>query len=282
MDFKVLQWNIRSYHARLPYLNQLIYDQSPSVICLQETHLRPDARLALGGFSQSIARNERVCGGGGGVAVLVKSSVPHTLFQLSSSLEIAATQVYNTGKPLTICSLYLPPSLPLPILQTELSSLLVQLPRPFLICTDANAHHPAWGSVNSDSRGTYIQQWLTENNLHLLNTSEPTYLRHNGTFSCIDLSIASDDIALSISWQAHHDPCTSDHFPLIMSTITNIYHNTIPKWQYDRANWQKFQNSLHLPSTLLSPSQACGAVVSAITSSALAHIPHSSSASYRK
>ena len=106
---------------------------------------------------------------------------------------------------LTLCSLYLPPVLPNADLLTELESLHSQLSSPFVVLTDANAHHVSWGSTDSNARGSLIADWLENTNLNLLNSGEPTYISSGGQFSHIDLSICSNNMSSAFSWEPYCD-----------------------------------------------------------------------------
>jgi hypothetical protein len=158
------------------------------------------------------------------------------------------------------------------VLQNKLTLLIAQLPKPFIICSDSNAHHLSRGPLHPDPRGTLLHKWIHDSNLFLLNTSEPTYLTSSGNYSHIDLSITTADMAPYYTWTPHSSPCTSDHFPLVLSTLTKPYTDTA-SWQTRSANWPQFQTSLNLPSNFLSPTQACGTVVSSILKAAPIHFP---------
>ena len=73
--------------------------------------------------------------------------------------------------------------------------MLGQLPSTFLLLGDFNAHNPLWGGDILDSEGMVIEDII--NNVVLLNDGPMTY--HNlyfNSYSAIDLSISSSDIAL--------------------------------------------------------------------------------------
>jgi len=134
---------------------------------------------------------------------------------------------------------------------------------------DSNAHHPSWGSQHTDYRGNLIDTWITEHELCLLNTEEPTFISGRGSFSHIDLTIASPDIADMLSWSPHHSTISSDHFPLIIkSSITMPPEQEIARWCTKDANWRKFQEKLQIPTEYETPNQACQAVTTAISQAA--------------
>ncbi|WP_419620135.1 hypothetical protein, partial [Thiolapillus sp.] len=123
----------------------------------------------------------------------------------------------SAKKTLTVCNIYLPPSLDVNF--SDLEHLIQQLPAPFVLVGDLNAHSPLWGDVRQDSRGQMVEKLLNDYNLCLLNTGEPTYRHHSHhSFSVPDVSICDPSLALEFDWLTHNDLCGSDHFPVILKT----------------------------------------------------------------
>ena len=83
----------------------------------------------------------------------------------------------SAKKTLTVCNVYIPPSLNVNFL--DLKHLIEQLPAPFVLVGDFNAHSPLLGDVRQDSRGQMVEKLLNDYNLCYLNTGEPTYRHHN-------------------------------------------------------------------------------------------------------
>ena len=79
----------------------------------------------------------------GGVLLAVHHSLPVRPLLLSSPLQAVAARVHLSHREVTICSLYLPPGVALPVV--ELRRLLLQLPAPVLVVGGFNAHGTAWG-----------------------------------------------------------------------------------------------------------------------------------------
>ena len=107
-------------------------------MCLQETNFTDISRPKLKGFeiySKPFHNPRRACGG---VAIFIKSCYHSIEIDLTSSLQAIAVGIYFPVK-MTICSIYLPPDLE--VSQNELNSLISQLPSPFILCGDFNAHN---------------------------------------------------------------------------------------------------------------------------------------------
>ena len=155
------------------------------------------------------------------------------------------------------------------IWKNVLNSVMNAITAPFIITTDANAHHVSWGSNDSDRRGKIIDNWVTNNGLIILNNGEPTYISNSGTFTHIDLTIASADIAVDLNWAPQSETYNSDHYPIVInSNFSSPIPHRAPRWQLQSADWDKYSRVLKMPVTFLSPTQACGAVESAIKSAA--------------
>ena len=104
----------------------------------------------------------------------------------------------------------------------------LQLPAPFVLIGDFNAHSRLWGDMWQDSRGQMVEKLLNDYNLCLLNTGEPTY-RHDPS------------LALEFDWLAHNDLCRSDHFPVILKTSLRDDEPAAEHWKFDRADWMSFR-----------------------------------------
>ena len=51
-----------------------------------------------------------------------------------------------------------------------LESLFALLPTPYIVCTDANGHHPQWDFPPDNSRGALIHNWIASKSLDLQKT----------------------------------------------------------------------------------------------------------------
>ena len=147
----ILQWNIRGLKSNYePGLQLLISTQNPSIIFLQETKLPSENYENIPGTNipgytslhQIFTGGDNTCGGN---SIYIKNNMLFRKISLITLLQAVACRV-TANRPLTICSIYIP-ELNLNI--KDLYNLERQLPRPFIILGDFNAHNPIWGS-NTD------------------------------------------------------------------------------------------------------------------------------------
>ena len=227
----LVQWNIRGLKSNYEELKLLLNKSYTPIVALQDCKL---------GEEQLSPRGYALLKGNcpaGEAALLINQRVVHTELTLNSTLHaVAATVTLN--KTFTICSIYLTPGES--ITKLNLENLIDQLPRPFLLLGDFNAHSPVWGDSRRDGRGKLIESFLQDNDLILLNSKSPTFVHsaYNST-SAIDLTVASPTIALDFQWSVHDDLCGSDHFPIFLTTHAED-NATHPRYNFKKANWNLF------------------------------------------
>ncbi|GBM26977.1 Anoctamin-10 [Araneus ventricosus] len=113
---------------------------------------------------------------------------------------------------------------------------------PFLILGDFNVYHPALGSRFSSSDAFKVLDWISANNMCLINISQFTRFQTGHAPSLLDLSICSADIYNNISFEISHDTYDSDHCPILMS-LKNLRVRTTKTRQY--INWNRFSKNIN-------------------------------------
>ena len=174
----------------------------------------------------------------GGTSIMVKSSVPHSQFDLKTNLQAVAVNV-TLSKKVTICSIYLPPSDTLS--KNSLVNLIDQLPHPFMLVGDFNGHSKVWGCSDTNDRGKIIEDVIVENDLCLLNEKQPTYLHPpTGNYYAIDLSLCHPNIYLDFDRSVDNDLHGSDHFPILIKDTLSSDDEQHCRWNLKKANWETF------------------------------------------
>ena len=101
-NFNIIQWNLRGYHAQRPHLQKLIDNTNPSIICLHETHLKPQNDASLSKYHYPPVRHDRLDRRGGGTAIFIKNTIPHIPIDHNIDLELAAAKIFINNKTITI------------------------------------------------------------------------------------------------------------------------------------------------------------------------------------
>ena len=241
MANKLIQWNCRGLKANFNELLLLLTGLCPSIICLQETFLKPSDNLNIRGYNMYNHIYQSGDRASGGSSIVVNNSIPQSQIQLNTNIQAVAVKV-TLHKTIHVCSIYLPPGDRFNI--AELEHLIAQLPKPFIIMGDFNSHSNVWGCRDTDQKGRIIEDVINRNNLLLYNNKSYTYLHPGtGTYSAIDLTLADASIFLDYSWKVHDDTCGSDHFPIILENSGPELDDKIPRWNLRRAKWDEFKNS---------------------------------------
>ena len=238
--YKIIQWNCRSVKPRFEELLLLLSLLRPSVFCLQETFLKPNDTFTFKGFNVYNHIHSDCLRASGGSSLLVHSSLPQRQIKLKTDLQAVAVSI-TLDKEITFCSIYIPPSY---FLRSEqLTSLLQQLPSPYMLVGDFNGHNVLWGSNDNDPRGELIEDFITENDICLMNDKSNTYLiSGKGTFSSLDLSLCHPSLYLDYEWSVCEDQHGSDHFPILIESVQTHGEDHNPKWKLHKADWDLFNN----------------------------------------
>ena len=125
----ILPWNIIGIRAKQEEMQAILYNQSISIACIQETLL--ENKLWNPPRNYAIEKSPYIAGEGNrGVAVLLHRAVPYTRLNINTTLEAVAVTIH-LRRSYTVCSIYMSPNLV--IRKEDLLNLLTQLPAPFLI-----------------------------------------------------------------------------------------------------------------------------------------------------
>ena len=235
---RIIQWNCRCIRPRYEELLLLLTLLRPSVFCLQKTYLKPEDTFTFKGFNTYNHIHSDCLRASGGSSILVHSSCPQREIKLKTDLQAVAVSV-TLEKDITLCSIYIPPSFALR--PNHLNSLLQQLPSPFMLLGDFNGHNVLWGSKDNDPRGDLIEDFITQNDICLMNDKSNTFLDSGkGTLSALDLSLCHPSLYLDFDWSVCEDQHGSDHFPIVIESIKTLEEDHNPKWKLNKANWDLF------------------------------------------
>ena len=244
---KIVQWNIQSYNTNYEELKLLIHELgNPEVICLQETVLGSRPMYTPTNYSAIQSRRSHEDDPVRGVAIMISKDCHHEALQLANlgRVEAVAARVRLGYEWYTICSMYLSPNIRFS--EDDISSVIAQLPEPFLLLGDMNAKHPTWGEYPPNNTGRIFDELLANGDFMLLNSETKTRLHiPNGTRTLIDLSIASARVAPDFTYAVDDEQQRgSDHYPIIVENPTVRLDRERPmKFVTERANWEEFRRN---------------------------------------
>ena len=112
-----------------------------------------------------------------------------------------------------------------------------------MLVGDFNGHNVLWGSNYNDPRGELIEDFITENDICLMNDKSNTYLDSGkGTFSSLDLSLCHPPLYLDYEWSVCEEQHGSDHFPILIESVRTHGEDHNPKWKLHKADWDLLNN----------------------------------------
>ena len=238
MNPTIIQWNLQSYHSKFTDLKILLSRYSPLCVCLQETLVKRLNFQPPSGYNVRHLPQDPTNGHSRGVAILIHRMLNYEEINLQTELQAVAIRIH-LDKTYTVCSLYLPHDV---VSKQSLENLLNQLPKPFLLLGDMNAHNQLWGSTNDNPRGRIIETIIASRDISILNDGSPTHFHvQNGTQSVIDLSICTTSILQNFKYSVLPDLYGSDHHPISIELISrNISLDCAIRYKTDKANWKLF------------------------------------------
>lgn len=269
----VISWNIQGLRTGRSELKILSAEKDPLTICLQETMCVKQQHTNIAGYK--IYHRQRTSGqrAAGGVITAVKLGIDSEEINLNTDLEAVAVKISHPLQT-TILNVYLPPGRP--VSTNDIYELLAQIPHPFLLVGDINAHHPLWGSNHVSPRGKILEECINETGLFVLNSGDSTYVSHaSGIESCIDIACCSSDLAGQLDFSTAEDTRGSDHIPVIITFPGAIQQQRPnPKWKMDEADWTLFQSTVQFENKE-SPEDQILEITNKIIGAAQASIPRS-------
>ena len=195
----------------------------------------------------------------GGVLILVRDDIPYSNIanpyvptEADPLTYCVSTVIHpKSTPPITIVNLYVPPARWTAGQGTQSQPFqpdCINIASRTFIGGDFNAHHHSWDPFQRETElGTAVEDWVTGNNLIILNDGSHTRLNPStGGRSAPDVSLITGDIAIGSEW-AVGDSMGSDHLPLLIDIPTNS--ENVPakaksRFNYKKANWQRFKESL--------------------------------------
>ena len=250
----ILQYNCNGISNSHDQLDAILRSSSALVACIQETKLRPGSTMRDFPQYTPIRRDRPGDRGGGGLLILVHSSVQYKplptdhLFPNDNFTEHQAITATINSHAVNIYNIYIPPVSSCDAGFSPSLDLLLQGQDDALILGDFNAHHPSWHSSTSDAsaahRGTTVHDAIVDSELVLLNTDRHTRLPINGNPSSPDLSIATPHIAIDSEWTTLTTG-NSDHLPIVIQ-LGSVFAMNCPELprrtftNFRKADWASF------------------------------------------
>ncbi|GFU83504.1 nucleic-acid-binding protein from transposon X-element [Trichonephila clavipes] len=229
------------FNVKIEELENYINDNSPDIIALQETNLRPCIDLNIPNYSTH--RNDRLTHRGGGTAILVKNSIAHHVINIyTTAVNITAIEIEGPTNNITVCSLYRSPSSPINSFIPDLIKIFRNRAQ-CIVVGDYNARHPTWNpNRRGNTAGTRLFHYANTCGLVISAPTDFTRIpqQQNHQPSVIDLGVSCG--INNIAVESRYD-LSSDHNPVHFVVKFNFKTSHLLNCK-TITNWNKFQDIL--------------------------------------
>lgn len=228
---KIISINFPGLAKKLPVIVDLAHQNSPDIICLQETRTAEHHRLNIPGYKHYKA--PMVTGHSLGLSTYIRTSIKHQLLatKTDEKAESMTIQISTHQGCLLITNLYQSPS---SLLNKKLIRQIIRRRGQHLIIGDLNSPSQLYASKRDSANGKLLESLLDKSNLILHLPDKPTRM---GNYL---------DIVLTLGVTADPDiktlPATySDHKPILCTLQARQHYLAPPPPPPAKIRWDKVQ-----------------------------------------
>lgn len=238
MPIRSFAWNSQSIKNKLAQFSQFVDDNKIDLIFLSESWLKETDKFYLPRFDCYRCDREY-----GGVAILIRKTIPHVFCKKTSAqaAEAVSILIKDTYRDFTATAVYCSPNNTRADARSFFNK-IISIPGPHVIAGDFNAKHKAWNNPSNCRKCSDLLK-LCEDNLFDIHVPDNiTALPPNSDkFSVLDFAISKQMIAIS---DPHvHNALGSDHLPI---TFTIPFNSSFPEatkvFNWNKADWKKFRS----------------------------------------
>ncbi|CAF2115950.1 unnamed protein product [Rotaria magnacalcarata] len=217
-ELKIMLLNVSSLKHYLPDIFLLLESTPCPIVVFNGTHHHNDTvKLFSRHFSNCNVYWEAGSNNFGGVLIAIHRSIPVQrvdIFQNQSN--IVVLDVGTTTDKFQLATCYSPPNEKLPI---NLFDKILERSTNTILLGDFNAKHQSWSDSIENQKDRVLFNWLSTNDLEIVNKHVATSTRSNAT---IDLILAPAHMIPSTSSYSVLPCIGNDHFPIIWTPAAKL------------------------------------------------------------
>lgn len=245
---KILQINVEGIcQSKSEYLEKLAKLHKVDVIAAQETHTADEISLTRRGNVNGYIVAGTTYHRHYGTVTYVRDNIDNWLNLTATSNEDEIFCIVTKVSDLTVTNVYKPPT------ATWRDDTLPKVHHPTIAVGDFNSHHTQWGYRQTNQNGEMVSQWLEQQNLFLcFDAKERRTFRSArwNTKTNPDLCLVTKNdrgMPLHVTRKVLSDfPHSQHRLVLITAGIKIPLIESIPKprWNFRKADWKAFSESL--------------------------------------
>ena len=253
-NIRIMQWNANGINPKVDELRAVLKELEIDICLIQESKLRPGSPTPYFQGYGTYRSDRTTTKAGGGLISLIRDSI---IFEkvhagIKEGTEVQTFRVrMSRRKWITITNVYCAPhnSRGHDINENVMTELIPSLGSS-IIGGDFNAHSALWDEVQpTDDRGEALVEWITANNLEILNNGEATRTNpETGNGSSPDITLCGLIWKGKSIWNIAEPIGSSDHLPVIITVQSKICHQPVvgvrARWKRNGVEWPKFTEAV--------------------------------------
>lgn len=236
---KILQHNVLHWWTRRNELYNTYRAVDPDIILINSHGQRLTTPIKI--YNYKVYYNNPTDSNNDGVAIAIRNNIPHQLHDDLDEAYLAVTITTTLG-PIYIATGYQPPRRPaIPLINLRR---IFRRQCPTYFIGDLNARHKNFGQRDNNTAGNMLNDFINNGTIIRPDPEFQTYVTPRAS--------STPDIVLKNQRCFHHTRCypgpltSSDHIPTIYEISSSpTLLPSLPKYQYNKANWDNFKESLH-------------------------------------
>lgn len=241
-QLNLLHWNangITTYTLQRQ-LENLLTAKDIHIACLNETFLKENHKTYFRNYF--VYRNDRLGCRGGGVALLVRKGLNHSLLPITKTtiVENISVDIIINRTHVIVTSAYSPKFSR--NFRNDISA-LTPCSRDFIVLGDLNAKHVSWNCRNNNTSGLVLNDLQQNSNFFVYYPLNHTLYPHqaNRHASTVDIALSNVTVPLRLETLDYELP--SDHRPIVCSIqCPSILSNDSNAHSNKKTNWKRFKN----------------------------------------
>ena len=255
-NINIITWNARGINHKSYELFDFLIDNNIHTCLATETWLKNNISLSHKNFF--VYRNDRVIKKGGGVAIIIKKNLSHSLLPLinTSIIENIGIKLYTINGPVDIYSCYFAGGLVGidGLRKQKFKSDIYKLSRSnyFILGGDFNSRHQSWGCVRSNCWGNTLYEKQNSYIYDIIYPKDHTHIPSQSNRQSSTLDIFLTNITQNISTVEVLYGLGSDHLPVKCQLNRESINSQFFFRDFKKANWKLFSKyinkNIQLPS----------------------------------
>lgn len=245
-ELKIIIWNARGIRNKSLELFQFLVNHGVDVCCVSETWLNSSISIKHKNFY--VYRNDREELRGGGVAIIIRRDIQHSLLPIVSTklVENIGLKIFTNGSSIDIFACYFPGGSAGVDANNKLMFAsdirrLSSVSERYILGGDWNCRHRSWGCVRANCWGNILNEKSSSYNFNIVYPCEQTYLPASANRQGSILDIFLTNVPNIMSPPTVLNNLSSDHLPVQVILGSNFVRANLVLHDYRNANWLAFK-----------------------------------------